>query len=201
MATLVLVRIVLIINFTLLGVIYSTEYNIPVDGQTPAIQIGYNSSADIGILNTWSSKPLRIEAYNDVTVRTTGTDRLIVKGTSGNVGIGTTTPGSPLEVNGTVRLASIQSTNFTAGVSGFSIESGDASYTTYRFDSNKFRFYSGNYGEIVSLNENGSLGIGTTSPGQKLDVTGNIRGNNLYANHSSVPSLYMERGRWFCLRR
>jgi hypothetical protein len=40
----------------------------------------------------------------------------------------------------------------------------------------------------------GKVGIGTTSPGQKLDVSGNILGNNFYANDSSVPSLYMERG-------
>lgn len=39
-----------------------------------------------------------------------------------------------------------------------------------------------------------NVGIGTTSPGQKLDVSGNVQGNNIYANDSSVPSLYMERG-------
>jgi hypothetical protein len=44
------------------------------------------------------------------------------------------------------------------------------------------------------IKHDGNVGIGTTSPGQKLDVSGNIRGNNFYANHSSVPSLYMERG-------
>ena len=40
----------------------------------------------------------------------------------------------------------------------------------------------------------GKIGIGTSSPGQKLDVAGNLRGNNVYINDSVVPSLYMERG-------
>jgi len=48
--------------------------------------------------------------------------------------------------------------------------------------------------EKMVVMPNGNVGIGTTSPGHKLDVNGNIRGNNLYLNDSTVPSLYMERG-------
>ena len=44
------------------------------------------------------------------------------------------------------------------------------------------------------INQQANVGIGTPSPGQKLDVAGNLRGNNVYINDSTVPGLYMERG-------
>jgi len=71
-----------------------------------------------------------------------------------------------------IYVGGLTSANFTANTQGFSLESGDANYTTYRFDANKFRFYSGNYGEIFSLLEDGKVGIGTTSPTYKLHVQG-----------------------------
>lgn len=46
----------------------------------------------------------------------------------------------------------------------------------------------------MTIDAGGNVGIGSTSPGQKLDVNGNVRGTNIYVNDSSVPSLYMERG-------
>jgi Chaperone of endosialidase len=89
---------------------------------------------------------------------------------SGNVGIGTTSPGEKLEVNGVAKASGFISGNFTASTQGFSIEGGDSSVTTYRFDSDRFRFFSGNFGEIVTIQESGNVGIGNTSPGFKLHI-------------------------------
>ena len=107
--------------------------------------------------------------YTNVIRDNTG-GNVSIQDNGGNVGIGTTSPSSKLEVNGTAAASSFPSTNFSAGVQGFAIESGDSAITTYRFDANRFRFYSGNYGEIVSIQENGNVGIGTTSPSQILHL-------------------------------
>jgi hypothetical protein len=83
------------------------------------------------------------------------TTRLIVKGGTGNVGIGTTTPTAKLDVNGTVNA-----TGFT--VNGTPL--GSSQWTTR--------------GNNVSLNS-GNVGIGTATPSAKLDVNGNtnVTGN------------------------
>jgi hypothetical protein len=83
------------------------------------------------------------------------TTRLIVKGGTGNVGIGTTSPTAKLDVNGTVNA-----TAFT--VNGTPL--GSNQWTTR--------------GNNVSLNS-GNLGIGTATPSARLDVNGNtnVTGN------------------------
>lgn len=77
------------------------------------------------------------------------TTRLIVKGGTGNVGIGTTTPAAKLDVNGVVNA-----TGYT--VNGAPLSS--SQWTTR--------------GSNISLNS-GNVGIGTTTPSAKLDVNGN----------------------------
>ena len=102
---------------------------------------------------------------------------------SGNVGIGTTSPGSKLEVktsgaNTTVELDN-SDTNYTLiqynaqgatkGFSGFNagfMLFGGESGTTTRLQSG------GSY--AATILENGNFGIGTTSPSVALDVTGEI---------------------------
>lgn len=91
-----------------------------------------------------------------------------------------------------IAVGGVTSQNFTAGVQGFSIEPGDSTVTTYRFDADRFRLYSGNFGEIFSLKENGNLGLGITDPGQKLSINGSVQAYNaiyLGANQTSGASL------------
>ena len=102
----------------------------------------------------------------------------------GNVGIGTTSPGSKLEVktsgaNTTVELDN-SDTNYTLiqynaqgatkGFSGFNagfMLFGGESGTTTRLQSG------GSY--AATILENGNFGIGTTSPAQKLDIVGKMK--------------------------
>ena len=107
----------------------------------------------------------------------------------GNLGIGTTSPDNKLHIYGSNDSASsikIQRTDIARQLRVGARYIGS-------FSDNSFGIYT-NSTEKLSILSNGNVGIGTTSPSQKLDVSGNIRGNNLYLNDSTVPSLYMERG-------
>src|SRR5260221_618870 len=100
----------------------------------------------------------------------------------GNVGIGTTNPQAKLDVNGTAQI--------TPGGSGgqvlFAAPNGESgilirgtSRADIRFDGSTLKLLVGvSTGAPLStngiaINASGSVGIGTTSPGAKLDVVGN----------------------------
>ena len=89
---------------------------------------------------------------------------------SGNVGIGTTSPAAKLDVNGSVRISNTGSDKklefLRTGGKTFSIE----------HDTSRLYFYnSTDSTAILALANNGNVGIGTTSPTQKLDVNGTLK--------------------------
>ena len=105
---------------------------------------------------------------------------------SGNVGIGTTAPGEKLTIrdpniasdaaSGEVRL------RFDSGNGG-----GGIGFAKETFNTGGLRFYTqygyGTFVEKMRITSTGNVGIGTTTPGYKLDVSGNVRLNNLvFAN-------------------
>jgi hypothetical protein len=109
----------------------------------------------------------------------------------GNVGIGTTSPSAKLEVNG---QTVINSTGLTEGFQWFndtneifSLEDTSGAGELLLLSSNSVK---------VKLNANGNsyfnggnVGIGTTSPSQKLHVAGNMRlQNQLYDSTNSTGS-------------
>ena len=84
----------------------------------------------------------------------------------GNVGIGTTSPATTLQVNGLI------SANQGAG-NGYTFV-GDLDTSIERPAQNTITLITaGN--ERMRITSAGNVGIGTTSPGQKLDVNGNIK--------------------------
>ena len=121
-----------------------------------------------------SNTHLANTSNHDLFIDTNNISRIAVKA-NGNVGIGTTSPGAKLEVNGNV---AINSTGLTEGFQWFndtneifSLEDTAGAGELLLLSSNSVK---------VKLNANGSsylnggnVGIGTTSPSEKLSVAGN----------------------------
>jgi len=109
----------------------------------------------------------------------------------GNVGIGTTSPGYNLDVSGAIRL---QPSTIPTGANGV---------IYYDSGTNKFRCYqngvwtdcigagaTANYWTLTGSNlypndTAWNVGIGTTSPGYKLDVNGNVSATRFYASNNA----------------
>jgi hypothetical protein len=91
---------------------------------------------------------------------------------SGNVGIGTQTPLAKLSVAGTGRT--YETSDGTRTLVHFLGGGGDGAYIGT--SSNHPLFLQANNTAYVTLLPNGNFGIGTATPGVKLDVAGEIRG-------------------------
>ena len=85
---------------------------------------------------------------------------------SGNVGIGTTTPGYTLEVVGNVRMSGVGGLRLDGSAGATLLSLGGAGSIVVDAP--------GVVGGRLLLDDSGKLGIGTASPGSKLDVRGDI---------------------------
>ena len=127
---------------------------------TSGMQVGFNSVEDA---NVWvvEEKPLVFGTSN------TGRMRIDAEG---NVGIGTSSPGAKLEVASTnSSQLTLRNTNTTNGTAG---------YGNLWADNNGLwlQGHGDTSGEAIILNGNGgNVGIGTTSPDEKLTVDGDIK--------------------------
>jgi hypothetical protein len=125
--------------------------------------------------------------------------------TNGNVGIGTTTPAAPLHVVTPDEGLRIQGTSGTAWT-GFHNAAGTAIGYVGDGSTTDANIYLGSYGNDVILYTNaaaltakasGLVGIGTSSPAERLDVRGNIKlgTSGQYFAPSATENLRMLRGR------
>jgi hypothetical protein len=108
------------------------------------------------------------------TTNQTLSNRVWIKGNSGNVGIGSSTPGATLDVNGNIRA-----TSFTGSFSGSVAAAGSNTQVIYN-----------NAGVLAGSNnfifDGSNVGIGTTSPIDKLHVEGNSSTPGIYTTISNL---------------
>jgi hypothetical protein len=146
---------------------------------------------------------LRLGPGSNVYFGNPGTERVTIL-TSGNVGIGTTAPGEKLTVWGGVISAG-------SAYSGGRIFIGDDDGTNikiYTDGTRNLKLYAG--GDIILddnvnfpgsgiWNSTGNVGIGTTNPGAKLDVRGDVLigdSGNLGLRDDANNDFYIENWNW-----
>ena len=143
--------------------------------ESQSTSLGYNSV--IGsyslALQTLQTQPITFKPNSVEAMRITST---------GNVGIGTTSPGAKLDVSNAGLAAKFVSTQNT----GLEVQGGANSQ-----DIAKFKNTGGNVQFVI--NNGGYVGIGAASPSEKLEVAGNILANatnvaiNIGSTISSTP--------------
>lgn len=127
----------------------------------------------------------------------TGNNHLCVTN-AGNVGIGTTSPGAKLHIEGDGSIIRLQNNSSDANGTFIDFRDSTGARTGYvgttgtsddmflfTQGAKPIRFYT-NASERMHINSSGNVGIGTTSPSEKLHVAGNMRlQNQLYDSTNS----------------
>ena len=138
----------------------------PASGSASAPSISFAGSQSTGIFSPSS---------NNISIAAQGTSALNITGSNGNVGIGTTTPSQRLSVAGTIQSTS-GGIMFPDGTTQATASADAGTWTR----SGALVYYNG-----------GNVGIGTQTPAQPLDVTGNIKGSRFFSGsgNAGAPGL------------
>ncbi|MGZ3769156.1 MAG: tail fiber domain-containing protein [Bdellovibrio sp.] len=125
---------------------------------------GGNTGAIVRVGTSSNASYLQSDSTIPLTLRTNGAERMRID-SSGNVGIGTTTPNAKLDVaNGTIRA--LDSATQFYPTSGKGIEMFSLSGVGYIFEYDRGTSTYGN------LSLNGNVGIGTAAPAAPLEIPG-----------------------------
>jgi hypothetical protein len=155
----------------------SDLYNAGVNGQFFKIMGG---PSGINLLSGWGTLNLgaRVADGND-----TFTSHLTING-SGNVGIGTLTPGAPLAFADSlatkIQFNGNNANGYTVGLSS-AVNSGDAMmrFTAGAIGAGEIGFYNTTNLRLL-INNVGNVGIGTSTPQYRLDVNNGTLGSNSF---------------------
>jgi hypothetical protein len=152
-------------------------------GQDSGIRFGSESNTDLraAIYTNTSNSNLHFDV--------TETTRMLINSVTGNVGIGTTSPSSKLEVNGTFNVNNIGDRVIIADPSAGTFSIGDldavGGESQIVGDSNTIKI-NNNGNTTLTASINNRIGIGTTSPLYPLHVNGQVSNISIYASNDIV---------------
>lgn len=140
-----------------------TTFNTKLDGSGSARALTVWNDAGTGLTAT-SSNPLYVGAL----VATTTTVSSFV----GNVGIGTTSPSGELHVADPTGVANLTIEANSANESRLTFRTLDGTTNTFRYSwpNDRYEWFIGS-SNVMDLDANGDLGVGTSTPWGKLSVT------------------------------
>jgi hypothetical protein len=135
---------------------------------------------------------------DDIQLYTGGATKVTIKQSSGNVGIGTTSPATKLQVNGTFASNALWTDvtsvaywgSYPTVYGGLTWDTGYA--MVFATTGNALRFATNGSGASMTITTSGNVGIGTTNPSQKLTVgDGNGTGNQYIRVYASASDIYI----------
>lgn len=151
---------------------------------TAGLNFSENGSAKWGMVsyNTYNSPNNRLSIVTGVSAE------VLTISSAGNVGVGTTSPGTKLHLEGASSNSAVklrETTSNTTALLGFVDTSGN--FAVDLLGAN-FMSFTTNSTERMRMTSSGDIGIGTSSPAAKLAVEGNVLVNgNITLANSSTP--------------
>ena len=109
---------------------------------------------------------------------------------NGNVGIGTDNPGSELEIGDGTGSPGLTLNKATTGVAALFFDNAGNNKNWIKADSAESLIFGTNNSTNVTIKEGGNVGIGTTSPGAKLDVQPTSTNRKVTRISNDVMSTY-----------
>lgn len=172
-----------------------TNGNVGIGTNSPAYKLDVIGDVNISTSNAYKIGTGSVVYYSGgvtkfsdlgggLSLDTGNTERLFID-TSGNVGIGTTSPTFPLEVNGSFR-------SYVASAGDIQISHSSLVSTIKAMGSISLALGANNIEQIRIDSSSGNVGIGTQNPTEKLEVSGNIKlsSNGTGAGASSYDLLF-----------
>ena len=144
------------------------------------------------LITTASASDLGIRSENNMVFSTGGSAEKMRINANGNVGIGTTAPQFKLGLSDAAALTAVYQ-HFTNGTTGVASGDGtvmgidaDGDFLINNQESKEIKLYTSD-SQRVTIQAGGNVGIGTTSPADKLVVNGNLSifGNKIYNGSAS----------------
>ena len=184
------------------AVTIDASQNVTVTGSfiTPTIAGGTTASSTLTLESTTGAG-----TSDSILFKTGSQQTRMTIDTSGNVGVGTSSPDAKLRVNGTTKIgegvASNTSKLMVNTISGVAAgiqlyQDGNESWIINNPASSTALTFANSNTERMRIDSSGNVGIGTSSPGDKLQVTNNansalfIRASNTNTGVSSRAGLY-----------